>query len=375
MLLGGGWYAGSQLYSRQRQIDQLMIGIKNNQNKVIMQKLTSTAGVKVNAQSVRPLLSYYQQHPQQLTRLQRDLEQHGSSTAGFLVVKHGRYWGIFPKYQVQAQAVHPLVQTEKPKVTIRLNQQKVGQTADDGSLRLAPQLPGRYQLSAELRNAPQVVKNTQTVNLFKNQPQVINLRLPLVSYTALGPAGAQVIAAGQVLGTIGSDGRGQLDNVPLTATRLVIKTPTGTLTSEPHHLTSHDQGRQIRYRFANIATSDQARTLLQAVWSGVLDATNDQHDLDGQLVKKKLVRGSDGDAYQPLQDLINHNHEQQQLYRSLELEIMQVQPLAEKQTQVDYQLQTTLATGETQRQNFRAVIERDLPTGQYQLAQNQPAPG
>lgn len=83
LLLGGGWYAGSQLYSRQRQIDQLMIGIKNNQNKVIMQKLTSTAGVKVNAQSVRPLLSYYQQHPQQLTRLQRDLEQHGSSTAGF----------------------------------------------------------------------------------------------------------------------------------------------------------------------------------------------------------------------------------------------------------------------------------------------------
>ncbi|HAY52805.1 MAG TPA: hypothetical protein DCY46_02325 [Lactobacillus sp.] len=151
IVLGVGGYAVNG--SRTRQLDSAISALRsNNAAKVLPYLTVDDNAMPLTTRNIKPLLTYFQTHPDQLNRLAHEARRGDGDDVLDLVEfdRIGRRWLVYPRYGFKLEAVHPRLTTNGTTTQVRVNGRLL--TTVQGTVRgqrIGPLLPGRYTFTAK----------------------------------------------------------------------------------------------------------------------------------------------------------------------------------------------------------------------------------
>lgn len=145
------------------------------QTKLVENLVSDNADFKISKQSVQPLLTYIQKHPQYARDLKMDLQHNGHSSDYTFVVKQvGTKWTLFPTFKLRVTTMEPLISTNLKNATLEANGTDLVETKNaHATYKVGPLCPGTYRF--KLSNSDRTI--THKVNLMgrKNTHELISL--------------------------------------------------------------------------------------------------------------------------------------------------------------------------------------------------------
>ncbi|USS84830.1 PEGA domain-containing protein [Fructilactobacillus myrtifloralis] len=351
VVAAGLLFIGYRYYAKDQQVDRITSGILNEQEKTFADnvQITGRTGT-VTSDTMKPVVNYYQQHPHELAVLKDQLEQNNAAPNGFRLVKKGTYFGIFPHYRLAITPIRPIIQTNAPGATIKVDGHSIGQTDAEQQLQAPALIPGFHSVKVTAEVDGQHLSAFKQTSFFANEHQKVTVPLAMLSFRVKGPAGAEIYVNDQRRGTIANDGTGAVTDVPMNqqnTTWLQVNVDGQTVRSENRTLTKRDNGKLLSYTFPSVVSKDDSFQLFQNLWTGIGNATNLNRSLDDQNVAGSFQDGTNNPDYQALNDVVKQNQQSHLQFGTIHLQIEKVQPLNDNASLVTYRVQSDVKVNDT----------------------------
>lgn len=130
---------------------------------------------KITKQSIKPLMTYIQKHPQYAQDLKTDLQHNGYSSDHTFVVKQvGTKWTLFPTYKLRVTTMQPLITTNLKNATLEANGIDLVTTKSaHATYKVGPLFPGTYTF--KLSNSDKTIKHKVNLMGHANVHELISL--------------------------------------------------------------------------------------------------------------------------------------------------------------------------------------------------------
>lgn len=213
-----GFYAwGSSYYSKDNQIDRITNGLRNTKTDISQYIIADTSTMKVNDNTVKPLQQYYQDHQTTVTSMAQKLKDGESANDHISLIQNGRYWLLFPKYQLQVQTFQPQVETNHGDSVITMNGKNVGKlTGSDNKFgkKLGLIFPGKYHFTVKSQVEGRTLSATSTTNIWANKTLSMDIKTQTFKVKSV-PKG-EVYINDKKVGTLDKDGEITFKSYPIT---------------------------------------------------------------------------------------------------------------------------------------------------------------
>ena len=153
VLLISGLLFGCYYYSYPQQLDRLAQTFKTQDPKKISEVVTSEdPNYRVTAGELKKFISYYQEenHKGEFADFLYDLKNNPGQLADFSLHQRGRYFGVFPRYQLVIQPVYLTVTADQADIQLALDDKKLA-TSKSGNYQITwgPLTPGSYRVAGK----------------------------------------------------------------------------------------------------------------------------------------------------------------------------------------------------------------------------------
>lgn len=213
-----GFYAwGSSYYSKNNQIDRITDGLRNTKTDISQYIIADTSTMKVNDNTVKPLQQYYQDHQTTVTSMAQKLKDGESANDHISLIQNGRYWLLFPKYQLKVQTFQPQVETNHGDSVITMNGKNVGKlTGSDNKFgkKLGLVFPGKYHFTVKSQVEGRTLSATSTTNIWANKTLSMDIKTQTFKVKSV-PKG-EVYINDKKVGTLDKDGEITFKSYPIT---------------------------------------------------------------------------------------------------------------------------------------------------------------
>lgn len=153
VLLISGLLFGCYYYSYPQQLDRLAQTFKTQDPKNISEVVTSEdPNYRVTAGELKKFISYYQEenHKGEFADFLYDLKNNPGQLADFSLHQRGRYFGVFPRYQLVIPPVYLTVTADQADIQLALDDKKLA-TSKSGNYQITwgPLTPGSYRVAGK----------------------------------------------------------------------------------------------------------------------------------------------------------------------------------------------------------------------------------
>lgn len=213
-----GFYAwGSSYYSKNNQIDRITESLRDPKKDVSKYITADTPSMKVDSNTVKPLQNYYQDHQTAVTSMNQKLKDGLDPNEQISLVQNGRYWVLFPKYQLQVKTYQPQVETNHGNSQVTMNGKKIGRlNGSDGkySKKLDLVFPGKYHFTVKSEVAGRTLSATSTTNIWANK--TLNMDIKTETFKVKSVPNGVVYINNKKVGTLDKDGEITFKSYPIT---------------------------------------------------------------------------------------------------------------------------------------------------------------
>lgn len=213
-----GFYAwGSSYYSKNNQIDRITESLRDPKKDVSRYITADTPSMKVNSDTVKPLQNYYQDHQTAVTSMNQKLKDGLDPNEQISLVQNGRYWILFPKYQLQVKTYQPQVETNHGNSQVTMNGKKIGKlNGSDGkySKKLDLVFPGKYHFTVKSEVEGRNLSATSTTNIWANK--TLNMDIKTETFKVKSVPNGVVYINDKNAGTLDKDGEITFKSYPIT---------------------------------------------------------------------------------------------------------------------------------------------------------------
>ena len=216
IILGGGYYIGSQYFSQANQVDRIFTAVKNPNADLSKDVIADDNTTKVTADSLKPFQNYYHENQKAADELAQSMKDN-TNTSQVELVKSGSNFLIFPKYVLKLRTYKPEISTNHADSTVKINGKDVGKLSEDGAsytTTSASIFPGKYNLEVQSKVSGRTLKATSNVNVWSNKD--INLDIKTQTFKIKGTPNADVYINDQKIGTLDSNGDATCEDYPMT---------------------------------------------------------------------------------------------------------------------------------------------------------------
>ncbi|WEV71016.1 zinc-ribbon domain-containing protein [Lactobacillus sp. ESL0785] len=309
----GVFYAwGANYYSRNNQVDQIIVCLKNPQMKMAQLVTTDDHNMIVNDAALKPLQKYYQAHQTAANNLGVNLKNGGGSSQVSLT-QSGRYLLLFPKYTLHLNTYTPKIEANHANTKVVINGQSAGKVkgaAGNYHEKLQPLFPGKYHIEVDSIVSGRELKANSTVNVWSNK--TINMNIKTATFSVKSIAGGVIYINDQKAGILDQNGTKIFKNYPITNNMEVYVTTTFNgqvlkselLTDLPEAV---DNGASDDNISDDVDFDDDNNVVLKPQWKGLISDTEAQdllkeafNDPDSD----DFIGGSDNSSYQELHKMI-----------------------------------------------------------------------
>ncbi|ERL64655.1 TcaA second domain-containing protein [Schleiferilactobacillus shenzhenensis] len=219
--LGGVYFAGKAYYSPERQLTRAISAISKSDAKAAAGYFTSSdPNAQVNAENIKPLLTYYAAHKAELASVQREnqamLQTSATTQGNMRFQQSGRQFVLFPAFKFNLVPVYPKVTTNQASTKVVVtgaNPLKL--TGKLASKEAGPLFPGQYTVTATANITGHSVKQVFHPTVGFGGTNDWDLSFETISFTAIGFPGAIVKIDGEKAGVINPQGRLIVRNYPV----------------------------------------------------------------------------------------------------------------------------------------------------------------
>lgn len=171
-----GW--GNFYYTKDRQINRIVSNLQNPKAAMAKDVVASTPDMDVTDQSLKPLQSYFKEHPKAAKQLNYNL-RHNRDNGEIKLVQDGRHFLIFTGYKLWVQCYRPQIQTNHANSTVTVNNKDLGQM-EGGNQNYYQDLglvfPGRYHIQVKSKVNNRKLDADSIVNIWSNKTVNMNIK-------------------------------------------------------------------------------------------------------------------------------------------------------------------------------------------------------
>ncbi|MCI2170078.1 TcaA second domain-containing protein [Schleiferilactobacillus perolens] len=291
LLLAIGYGVGNQYFSRDNQLNRATAAfVKGDAQTAVKYLTTDDSKLSLSDEAVKPLLKMYSKSPSLVTKMkQTALTQVAlnSSESDFTFVQDGHRLLLFPAYRFKFRAVYPRVTTNLDSTKFMISGSSAGNTGGSGKLtnqKVGPLAPGQYTVTTTATTGGKKIKSVSTRNLVYGNEE-LDLTFKVVTFTAKGYPGAEVLINGEKMGKIDKNGVLAIKNYPVTGktTKMtqVFSANGKKLTSRSTDI-SEANGKRVSVVYPGVIGHDDAEDLLSHAFQNVRDMARFETVLPGQ---------------------------------------------------------------------------------------------
>lgn len=168
----GAFYTWGKLhYQRDHQINRMVAELQQPKADITSYIVPSNPDIEVNRKTLEPLQAYFKENKTVAKRLARDLKAHnGNGQIG--LIRSGRYFLLFPKYQLRVEVYHPQVKSNHLHSQLTVNGKNLGKMdgADNDFYQdLGLVFPGRYHLAVKTKVQGRKLTADSITNIWSNR--------------------------------------------------------------------------------------------------------------------------------------------------------------------------------------------------------------
>ncbi|MDF7669197.1 zinc-ribbon domain-containing protein [Lactobacillus sp. ESL0703] len=351
VVLFGGFYAwGSNHYSRNNQIDQIIVSLKNPQMGLAQYVTTDDHTIKVTNNALKPLQKYYQSHQTTANNLSMNLKA-GGSTSQISLVQSGRYLLLFPKYTLHINTYTPQVETNHRDTRVLVNGKSGGQvkgSADSYYKKLSPLFPGKYHLEVDSVVSGRELKADSTVNVWSNK--TINMNIKTATFSIASVPGGTIYINDKKVGVLSGNGSKVFKNYPITDNMEVYVTTTfGSQTIKSQLITdlpeAIDNGDSDSNTSDDVDFDDDDHVVLKPQWKGLIDKSDAEDLLKSDFndpESEDFIGGSDNSSYQELRKMLKgFDRNDSTISYDMDCDIVSINPAPNDSSSVIYKITYT----------------------------------
>lgn len=338
----GLYIFGNQYYSRDRQIARIVNAVKSSKGDLSKYVLADDSNVKVTADSVEPYKKLLA--TEKSDKLQSNLTDESSVTNGELV-ENGKYFLLFPKYQLKVQTYQPKVTTNHADSVLYINGDKSGKFSNDSDNNYYNKenrlLAGKYTFLVKSKISGRNLQASSTVDVSKGD---IDMGIETQTFMVKSIPGANIFINDKKIGTVGQDGKVTFENYPITKNMdFYVTTKVGK--KDLPSTTIHDFGEAVSDNYNG--SSDQVDTsdddvVVTPEWPGMISdddakslfqGTFDDPDSDD------FVNGSSNTTYKDITKMEKGFDDNDDISNvDYEVEVESITPAADETSKVDYKV-------------------------------------
>ncbi|MCT2884389.1 zinc ribbon domain-containing protein [Lentilactobacillus parabuchneri] len=306
IILGGTIAYGAHYYSKASTLNRVVAAVKKNQIVVRRYFFTKDPNLKINDQSLQPLIKYFHNNPEDLAAFQTQMKTLGTYTDNRLAFKqNGRQFLLFPKYEVEVKPVYVTLSVNKKNAKLQKDGQLITtSTKPHFTKKIGPLVPGTYDLSSSAEINGHKLSNDNNYHLHTNG-QLIPLTLKTVSFTVHGPQGTTVMINSKDQGKIGTSGTLAFKDFPWTQSikvQGVYQTGKTSINSQSRVVGDNHDNQDITLPFKGLVSYDDADTLLTNLCDATASLSNngdiaDATDDDDDDLSSFFTNGDDDSNY------------------------------------------------------------------------------
>ncbi|GAA3639046.1 hypothetical protein GCM10022297_16560 [Lactobacillus hamsteri] len=207
---------GSSYYSLNNQVDRITAGLTNPSQDISKYVTADNATMKVNNDTVKPLQNYYKEHQPTVTKLNSNLKQ-GMGNSTIQLVKNGRYWLLFPKYQLKVKTYQPQIVTNHSDSVVTVNGKNIGKLSSNSDKyykKLSLVFPGKYHVVVKSKVAGRNLSATSTANIWGNK--TLDMDIATQTFSVKSVPNGVVYINDKKVGTLDSNGETTFKSYPIT---------------------------------------------------------------------------------------------------------------------------------------------------------------
>lgn len=212
VILAGLGIWGKNYYSEENQINRMAIALTDSRKNAAKYLITDNKNIKINKESVAPYKKLFKYS--NVENLKYDLKNYGSIKSGQLI-ENGRYFLIFPKYQIKVASYSPTVETNHEGSTLYVNNKNMGRfsAADENYVKkVTDLLAGEYVFTVTSPVSGRVLKSSSTERASNS---TIDMSIQTQIFTVKGPAHSKIYINDNNAGTLDKNGEKTFNNYPV----------------------------------------------------------------------------------------------------------------------------------------------------------------
>jgi uncharacterized membrane protein YvbJ len=173
VILFAGYKTGEAMTSKDKVIDKFetTLADKNSQE---LAKILSTDDkeLKINEDSVKGLITYYEKNPEELDYLITDMrnqteESVDYSTGPVHLSKDGKKFLLYDNYEINVQPYYITLSTDYKDTVLKVDETEVGEAdSDDFEKTFGPFLPGSHVITADLKHGMVELAAKENLDLY-----------------------------------------------------------------------------------------------------------------------------------------------------------------------------------------------------------------
>lgn len=307
ILLVGSLIVGHHYYSYPQQLSRFAATFKTQDPDKIAEITTSEdPNYKVSATALKKFVSYYQEdtHKKDFASFLNDLKNDPSQLADFSIQEKGKFFGLFPRYQLVIQPVYLTVATDQADMRLALDNKKLATSkGHDYQTTFGPLTPGSYQVEGNLAGEKAV--STQNLVRYHNSDfetdSHLTINLHKISFKVTSNIdGAKVLLNGKEVGTI-SNGQAEIKDVvwhqgldvqlSFTAANDQLKSDSYQIGDNEYLADEYNEDSytsEINLDFADVQSKADVQNYLDSLYSDVASYTSTYSDF-GASEKSELA--------------------------------------------------------------------------------------
>ena len=358
-----GFYIwGNSYFSLNNQVDRITSGLSDPKQDISKYVIADSQDMNVNNNTIKPLQNYYKEHQTTVTKLNTNLKN-GEGNSTIQLVKTGRYWLLFPKYQLRVKTYQPQVVTNHSNSQVIVNGKNIGQLSSNSDRyykKLSLIFPGKYHVVVNSKVAGRNLSATSTANIWSNK--TLNMDIATQTFKVKSVPKGDVYINDKKVGTLDSDGETTFKSYPITRNMelYVIYNNNGknikseTVTDMASEFGTFSYGYYDDDDYYNDDASDQSSNdvvktndgyVVEPKWKGVI-SNDDAEQLIGNAFSdpddKDFVNGSANKDYNDIKSM-EHSWDKSDSIDSYDtdVEIVSVYPASDKSCNVIFRVTYT----------------------------------
>lgn len=311
--LGGTYAFLDKKYSKENQIEAIIVAIKDEDSKFIAKNIVSDdPSLSTTASDVKPMLKLFDDNKENVTNLKSALEAN-SEYLGLSLEQTGKTALFFPHYELKVTPVYTNVVSNMADSTIKMNGKKIIETdSDNYSKKIGPLLIGKYTFDASIKGKDETIKESYTL-LPGDTTQVdmgfVTVTIPIRSNVE----DATVLMDDKEVGNL-TDGKLEVGPILWSghaSFQLVKKSKDGELKSEVKELNNEDVNRdggttntiELNFQTADkYEVSEGLKSFYNRFEQSVISSNNYNAD---DFAKAFYIDGSKNPAFKGINDYIS----------------------------------------------------------------------